>query len=60
MNMSAVYEQLFKSSIHRYKQKYSSASKEAQTKAQATEAQHIQGGIFVVRQKVRFLLQHLA
>lgn len=54
MNMSAVYEQLFKSSIHRYKQKYSSASKDAQTKAQATEAQHIQGGIFVARQKEDF------
>lgn len=55
MNITAIYEQLFKSSIHRYKQKHSAASIEAQQAVQAAEAHKIQGGIFAVRQKEDFV-----
>lgn len=54
MNITAIYEQLFKSSIHRFKQKNSAASIEAQRAVQAAEAHTIQGGIFAVRQKEDF------
>lgn len=54
MNMAAIYERLFHSSIHRYKQKNSTVSQTLQERASRAEQTTIQGGIFAVRQKEDF------
>ncbi len=54
MNMAAIYEQLFNVSIHRYKQKNSTASHSLQERANQAEQHSVQGGIFAVRQKEDF------